>query len=183
MKIVPYPHPALRAKMKPVTALDETVRSNAARMLELMYAADGLGLAAPQVALDYQLIVMNFEGDPENKAAELVAINPVIVETKGAFKDREGCLSFVGLYQDIRRFQTVKVQYYDLAGQLNEMTASDLAARLWQHEIDHLHGKLFIDMMTELARRSSKRQLEEFIAEFQVDLKKGVYPPGTVPKL
>ena len=89
----------------------------AGEMLELMYKNEGLGLAAPQVALDYQLLVINFDGDPEQKDKEVVAINPVILEQKGAIKDREGCLSFPGLYQDIRRAKTVKVQYYDLTGQ------------------------------------------------------------------
>jgi len=183
MKIVNYPHPALRAKCKPLAALDESVRTAAAEMLELMYRYEGLGLAAPQVTLDYQMIVMNFGGDSNEKENELVAINPVIVESKGHFKDREGCLSFPNLYQDIRRSKTVKVQFYKLDGTLNEMTCSDLAARLWQHEIDHLHGTLFIDKMGPLARMNSKRDIEDFIEDFNKDLKKGTWPPGTEPKL
>src|SRR5437763_15970438 len=98
MKIVNYPHPALRVKCKPLAALDEGVRTQAAEMLELMYRHEGLGLAAPQVALDYQMICINFAGDPEKKEHELVAINPVILEAKGTIKDREGCLSFPQLY-------------------------------------------------------------------------------------
>lgn len=183
MKIVKYPHPALRAKCRPLTTLDEGVRTAAAQMLELMYKAEGLGLAAPQVALDYQMIVINFAGDPNEKDAELVAINPVIVEGKGAIKDREGCLSFPDLYQDIRRFKTVTAQFYGLDGKLHEMVCSDLPARIWQHEIDHLNGVLFIDKMGPLARMSSKKALEELIAEFEDGLKKGTIPPGTAPKL
>jgi len=183
MKIVQYPHPALRTKCRPLTTLDEGVRTTAAQMLELMYRHEGLGLAAPQVALDYQMIVINFDGDPGNKELELVAINPVIKEGKGAEKDREGCLSFPGLYQDIRRFKTVTAQYYGLDGNLHEMTCDDLAARIWQHEIDHLNGTLFIDKMGPLARRGSKRYLESFIEDFEEGLKKGTIPPGTTPKL
>jgi peptide deformylase len=183
LKIVKYPHPALRAKCRPLTSLDEGVRTAAAQMLELMYKAEGLGLAAPQVALDYQMIVINFAGDPDEKEAELVAINPVIVDSKGAVKDREGCLSFPELYQDIRRFKTVTAQFYGLDGQLHQMVCSDLAARIWQHEIDHLNGTLFIDKMGPLARASSKRVLEGFVADFEEGLKKGTIPPGTVPKL
>lgn len=182
MKIVQYPHPALRAKCKPLTALDEGIRTTASTMLELMRAADGLGLAAPQVGLDYQLVVMSIPTGEEEPDIEVVAINPVIVETKGAEKDREGCLSFPGLYQDVRRFKTIKAQYYGLDGHLHEMTCSDLAARLWQHEIDHLHGTLFIDKMTEEARRRSKRYLESYISEFEEDVKKGKLPPNTTPK-
>jgi peptide deformylase len=183
MKIVQYPHPALRTACKPLAKLDEDVRTAAAKMLELMYKEEGLGLAAPQVALDYQLIVINFDGDPERKDLEVVAVNPVIVDSKGVEKDREGCLSFPGLYQDVRRHKTVKVQYYGLDGQLHEMTCSDLAARIWQHEIDHLHGTLFIDKMGPLARIGSKKHLETFVAEFEDGLKKGTIPPGTQPKL
>ncbi len=183
MKIVNYPHPALRAKCKPVSALDETVRTHASKMLELMYQHEGLGLAAPQVALDYQMIVINFVGEAEQTDQELVAINPVIIEGKGAEKSREGCLSFPSLYQDIRRFKTVKVQYYTLAGQLQEMTCSDLPARIWQHEIDHLNGTLFIDKMGPIARMSSKKTLDVFIEEFEEALKKGTIPPGTEMKL
>jgi peptide deformylase len=106
MKILNYPHPALRAKCRPLTGLDESIRTAAAGMLDLMYAAEGLGLAAPQVGLDFQMVVINFKADPEQKNLEVVAINPVIVESKGSLKDREGCLSFPGLFQDVRRFNT-----------------------------------------------------------------------------
>lgn len=183
MKIVAYPHPSLRTKCKPLTALDEGVRTAASRMLELMYKHEGLGLAAPQVALDYQMIVINFSGDPNEPEQQLVAINPVIVETKGAEKDREGCLSFPGLYQDIRRAKSVKVKYYTIAGELHEMTCTDLAARIWQHEIDHLHGTLFIDKMGPIARMSSKKSIDSFISDFEEGLKKGSIPPGTEMKL
>ena len=183
MKILTYPHPALRTKCKPLTGLDEGVRTAAQEMLMLMYRHEGLGLATPQVGLDYQMIVINFDGDPNTREAEVVAINPVVIETKGVLKDREGCLSFPGLYQDIRRAKTVKVQYYALDGKLNEMVCSDLAARIWQHEIDHLQGGLFIDKMGPLARMSSKRTLEEFIADFAEDVKKGNLPAGLEPKL
>lgn len=183
MKIVNYPHPALREKCKPVTALDESVRTAAAKMLELMYEHDGLGLAAPQVALDYQMLVINFKGEPKDKDAELVAINPVIIESQGAEKDREGCLSFPGLYQDIRRAKTVKVQYYTLDGQLQEMLCHDLPARIWQHEIDHLNGVLFIDRMAPSAKMGSKKMVEELIAKYESDFKKGKIDPGLSPKL
>lgn len=183
MKIVNYPHPALRAKCKPLTGLDESVRTAAAAMLDLMYEREGLGLAAPQVALDYQMVVINFKADPALKDLEVVAINPVVTDTKGAVKDREGCLSFPGLYQDIRRAKTVTVQYYTLDGTLQQMTCSDLAARVWQHEIDHLHGTLFIDKMGPVARMGSKRDIETLLWEFEDDKKKGRLPPDTEPRL
>ena len=175
MKIVKYPHPALRHVAKPVASIDKDVQMAAGQMLDLMYKHEGLGLAAPQVDFPFQLLVMNFEGDPERKDMEYVAINPVIVESKGTINDREGCLSFPGLYQNVRRHKTVKVQAYNLKG--------DLPSRVWQHEIDHLDGVLFIDKMGPLGRLGSKKDLEKFIAEFDQAKKKGEIPPGTEPKL
>ena len=182
MKIVKYPHPALRVQARPVTAIDKDVQLAAAAMLDLMYSHEGLGLAAPQVALDFQLLVMNFEGDPERKDMEYVAINPVVVESKGTVNDREGCLSFPGLYQNVRRAKSVKVQAYNLKGELYEMACGELPARVWQHEIDHLHGVLFIDKMGPLGRMGSKKDLEKFIAEFEEAKKKGTLPPDLEPK-
>jgi peptide deformylase len=176
LTIVEYPHPALRVTCKPVTTIDKDVVMAAGQMLELMYKHEGLGLAAPQVALDYRLLVINFTGKAEDKENEFVAINPVIVDQKGTIKDREGCLSFPNLYQDIRRAKTVTVQGYTLDGKGFEMTCSDLPARIWQHEIDHLNGVMFIDKMGPIARMSSKKDLETFIAAFEKKKRKGELP-------
>jgi len=184
MKILNYPHPALRVQARPIVALDADVLKAAAEMLELMYKSEGLGLAAPQVGLDIQLLVMNFAGDPERKDAELVAINPVIVESKGGtISDREGCLSFPGLYQNVRRHKTVKVLAYNLKGERFEMVCNDLPARVWQHEIDHLAGTLFIDRMGSLGLNRSQKDLEKFIADFEKAKKKGELPAGLDAKL
>lgn len=183
MKIVNYPHPALRAKARPVERIDADVTRAAHGMLEIMYKHEGLGLAAQQVGLDIQLLVINFAGDPEAKDQEVVAINPTILELKGVLKDREGCLSFPELYQDVRRAKQVRVLAYGLDGQPFEMACTDLAARVWQHEVDHLNGVLFIDKMGPLARMGSKKYLEDFIADFEDDVKQGRIPPGTQPKL
>ncbi|MGL6073198.1 MAG: peptide deformylase [Fimbriiglobus sp.] len=183
MKILQYPHGVLRAKARPVATIDKDLQIAAGEMLELMYKHEGLGLAAQQVGLDIQILVINFAGDANEKDQEVVAINPVILETKGGVKDREGCLSFPGLYQDIRRAETIKVQAYGLDGKSFEMVCSGLAARIWQHEIDHLNGMLFIDKMGALARMASKKYLESYIQEFDDGLKKGSIPPGTEKKL
>ena len=172
-KIVLYPHPALRHPAKPLSAIDAEVRRYAGRMLELMYENKGLGLAAPQIALPVQLLVMNFDGDPEKKDLECVAVNPVIMDRKGTQEGDEGCLSFPDLYQRVRRAKTVIVQYYDLDGNLKEMTAHDLPARLWQHEIDHLHGRLFIDVMGPMGRLASKSTLRAFEADHKAAQKRG----------
>ncbi|MBY0455879.1 MAG: peptide deformylase [Gemmataceae bacterium] len=178
MKIVKYPHPALRVTTKPVTAVDADVQKAAGRMLELMYRSDGLGLASPQVALDYQMVVMNFAGDAGQTDQEVVALNPAIVDRRGGLvNDREGCLSFPGLYQNVRRYKTVTVEFYNLKGEKVAMTCHDLAARVWQHELDHLNGTLFIDVMGSLGLSRSQRDLEKFIADFEKDKKKGELPP------
>jgi peptide deformylase len=176
MKIVQYPHPSLRRKAEPVAALSKELRLQVGEMFELMYRNEGLGLAAPQVDAGNRVIVMNFSGDPLEKDQEYVAINPVIIETKGAIEDREGCLSFPGLFSKVRRARSVKVRAYNLDGELYEMTASDLPARVWQHEIDHLDGVLFIDKMGMLGRINSKRAIEDFVAEFEEAKKSGELP-------
>jgi peptide deformylase len=182
MKIVQYPHPALRHKADPVTSISKELHLQVGTMLELMYANEGLGLAAPQIAATNRVLVMNFAGDPEAKNEEYVAINPVIIEMKGTIEDREGCLSFPGLFSKVRRAKTVKVQAYNLKGELYEMTASELPARVWQHEIDHLDGVLFIDKMGMLGRLNSKRAIEEFVDDFNKAKAKGELPKDMDPK-
>jgi peptide deformylase len=153
MQIVKYPHPALRHKAGPVTEINEDLKKLVGGMLELMYRHEGLGLAAPQVAAPVRVLVMNFSADPAQKDHEFVAINPVLVEaSKAIIDDREGCLSFPDLYAKVRRAKRVKVQAYNLKGELYEMECSELPARVWQHEIDHLNGVLFIDYISRLKR-------------------------------
>jgi peptide deformylase len=149
-------------------------------MLELMYEARGLGLAANQVALPYQMLVMNHTADPLQKEHELVCINPVLVERKGSVEGEEGCLSFPKLYQKVRRAKTVKVRTYNLDGQLIEIDGSDLIARVLQHEIDHLHGILFIDKMGVIGRLASRGALGEFEREYQRCRERGEFPPDEV---
>lgn len=177
LKIVKYPHPALRHPGKAVGTIDKELRLQVGDMMEAMYEARGLGLAAPQVALPYQLLVMNVTGDPNQKDREEVYINPVIVERKGFIDDEEGCLSFPKLYQKIRRSKTITVQAYDLKGQLVEKTVSDLEARAWQHEIDHLNGVLFIDKMGVIARLSARSSVKSFESEFRRAQEHGEIPP------
>ncbi len=176
LKIVQYPHPALRFKAKPVTSIDKEFHLRIGRMFELMYEAKGLGLAANQVAIPHQFLVLNITGDPSQKESEEVFINPVIVERKGTIDDSEGCLSFPGLYQRIRRAKSVKVQAYNINGVAVEIEATGLASRAWQHEIDHLNGVLFVDKMSLVSRIASKTTLGEMETEFRIAQKKGEVP-------
>lgn len=177
MKIVQYPHPALRHPAKPLTAIDRQVHLDAGRMLELMYENKGLGLAANQVFLPYRIVVINPTGDPQQRDREEVLLNPVILERKGSMEGEEGCLSFPGLYQKIRRAKMVSVQAYNLRGEVVEKVISDLESRLWQHEVDHLDGILFIDKMGTIARLASRGALREFEQEYQRGQEKGEIPP------
>jgi peptide deformylase len=176
-KIVHYPHPALRHKSQPVTTIDKALHLNIGEMMELMYQAKGLGLAAPQVALPYQLLVMNITGDPKQPEREEVFLNPQVVERKGVMEDEEGCLSFPGLYQTVRRAQTIKVRAYNLKGELVEKVVSNLESRAWQHEIDHLNGVLFIDMMGPIARLAARACVKKFEKAFREAQAKGEIPP------
>jgi peptide deformylase len=173
MKIVFYPHPALRHPAKPLGAIDKQVHLDAGRMLELMYENKGLGLAANQVFLPYRIVVLNPTGDPQQRDREEVLLNPVILERKGTIEGEEGCLSFPGLFQKIRRAKTVRVQAYNLRGEVIEKSVSDLESRLWQHEVDHLDGILFIDKMGTIARLASRNSLKEFEQDFQRAQEKG----------
>jgi peptide deformylase len=155
-KIVHYPHPALRHKSQPVTTIDKELHLHIGEMMELMYQAKGLGLAAPQVALPFQLLVMNITGDPNQPECEEV---------------------FPGLYQDVRRAQTIKVRAYNLKGELVEKVISDLEARAWQHEIDHLNGVLFIDMMGPIARFAARTSVKKFEKSYREAQAKGEIPP------
>ena len=177
MKIVEYPHPALRYPARPLTSIDEKVRTQAKQMLELMYKARGLGLAYNQVALPYQLIVINRTADPTQTEAEQVLINPILIERKGSMEGEEGCLSFPELYAKVRRSKTIKARAYNLKGELIEINCSDLPSRLIQHEVDHLHGVLFIDKMGHIARMSSRGAIKDFERKYRKAQERGDIPP------
>lgn len=176
LKIVQYPHPSLRHKARPLTAIDDKVRRVAEEMLELMHAAKGLGLAAPQVGLPFQMFVCNYVGDPDEKEAEAVYLNPVITEKSGSIEAEEGCLSFPGLYQKVRRAKSITAEAYNLKGEHVRLTMSELPARIWQHETDHLDGKLFIDKLGVIGKLGSRGALAEFEHEYRKAQKKGEYP-------
>lgn len=167
MQILPYPHPALRWKSKPIQEINDGLRKVVAEMFELMYAAKGIGLAANQVGLPYRLFILNLSGDPEEKDEEIVFINPEILKRKGTTEGEEGCLSFPGMYGQVKRAAKIDVEAFDLDGQCFEYSLDDLAARAVQHESDHLDGVLFIDRMTETARRELDPVITDFDAQFR----------------
>src|SRR3972149_1793528 len=159
MNIVNYPDPVLRrrASLQPDTNKERGLQVE--EMLELMYQAQGIGLAAPQVGWSVRLFIIDGDGD---RNMEKVFINPVIIEETGELNKEEGCLSFPGVMGKVVRAQRIKAQAYNLKGQKIEIAAEGLAARAWQHEIDHLNGCLFIDKMSPANRLAISPQLKDF---------------------
>ena len=151
-------------------------------MLKLMYAAKGIGLAANQVGLPYRLFIMNLTGDPEEKDEEIVFINPEILKRKGTTEGEEGCLSFPGMYGQVKRAAKVDIEAFDLNGECFEYSLDELAARAVQHECDHLDGVLFIDRMPEVGRRELDPVVSDFETQFRRWQAEGRFAPDEVLK-
>jgi peptide deformylase len=177
MQIVSYPHPALRWKSKAVVRIDVDLKQMVRAMFDLMYATNGIGLAANQVAMPLRLFIMNATGSAAESAAEQVFLNPEIVRRKGSVEAEEGCLSLPGLYGQVRRSEKIVVNAFDLEGREFEMDLEDLEARVVQHENDHIDGVLFIDRMTEVARRELDPRIADFEAQFRRQQASGTIPP------
>jgi peptide deformylase len=135
-------------------------------MFELMYEARGVGLAANQVDLPLRMFLVNLESDPD-QGEELVFVNPVLSRPKGSEETEEGCLSLPGLYGLVRRPKQIRVNAYSIDGSEIQADVDGLLARVVQHETDHLDGVLFIDRMSESARRELKVELDEFETVFR----------------
>jgi len=159
LHILHYPDPRLRIKAEPVAQVDESVRQLVDNMLETMYDAPGIGLAAPQVNVSKRLIVIDIS---ETRDSPLCLINPVIAEREGSEVMEEGCLSVPGVYDTVERSAAIRVQALDRNGQIYEMKADGLLAVCIQHEMDHLEGKLFVDYLTEMKRQRIRKKLEKY---------------------
>ncbi len=177
MQIVLYPHPALRFKSVPITQITPELRDTVREMFDLMYAAEGIGLAANQVGLPYRLFVLNLTGKKEEPDQEHVFINPEIVKRKGTQEAEEGCLSFPKLYGQVRRASEIVVEAFDLDGQGFELAIDDLASRAIQHETDHLDGKLFTDRLSEADQREALSKINDFESLFRRQQELGLIPP------
>lgn len=182
-KIVRYPDPVLRAKCRSVTEITPEIRALAADMLETMREANGVGLAAPQIAVDVQLAVIDVSHSPDSitfmkingEKVDMVQHMPVVIINPqlelGSAKEisEEGCLSFPRLRGDIRRSSQIKVSYTNLDGNTVTVESDGLLARAFQHEIDHLNGILFIDRLNAVAKVSIKRKLARLMEEWEED--------------
>lgn len=159
-EIVKYPEPVLSKPAAPVTQFDAALKKLVAEMFESMYAAQGIGLAAPQIGLSKRLTVIDvsFKKNPDEK---IVLINPEIVEEEGKQFEEEGCLSLPDIREKVHRAARVKVRAQNERGDWFETEGTELLARAFQHEIDHLNGILFIDRISRLKREIALRKIRK----------------------
>jgi len=164
LKIVKYPEPVLSQPGEPVTEFNDELKKLVDDMFETMYASQGIGLAAPQVAVSKRVTVIDLSQgkDPEQK---LVLVNPEIIFREGKQYEEEGCLSFPEIREKVQRASTVKVRAQDLNGKWFEMDGEELLSRAFQHEIDHLDGMLFIFRMSSLKRDLVLRKIRKMQRE------------------
>jgi len=158
--IVKYGDPVLERPAEPVTTFDDDLRKLVEDMFESMYAAHGVGLAAPQIGLSKRLAVIDvtFKEDPE---AKLVLANPEIIHTEGRQSQNEGCLSVPEFRETVTRPRKVTIRAQDVTGKFYEKTGEDLLARAFLHETDHLYGKLYITHISALKRDLMKRKIKK----------------------
>jgi len=158
LPILHFPDPRLRNRAEPVVGVDDAVRTLVADMLETMYAAPGIGLAAIQVNVPRRVITIDVSDD---RSQPVALINPEIVEKRGSVSTEEGCLSVPGIYDAVDRAEWVCFRALDLSGEPYEQEAEGLLAVCIQHEIDHLDGRLFVDYLSQLKRQRIRKKLEK----------------------
>jgi peptide deformylase len=176
LELVEYPHPALARKAKPLARIDDAVRDAVTQMFDIMYEAQGVGLAANQVALPYRLFVVNVTGQ-RGGGEELVFLNPALSRPRGTAVQEEGCLSLPGLRMDVRRPERVVLDAWSLDGQPIHLDLDGFLARVVQHEFDHLEGRLFTDRLPEAAALEARRALASMHEVFAGRQARGEFPP------
>jgi peptide deformylase len=158
LTVLEFPDPRLRTRARPVEEFDAALKQLVGDMLETMYAAPGIGLAATQVNVHRQLIVMDVGGETRQPQ---VFINPEILSRDGVEVSEEGCLSVPNIFEEVERAARVRVRAWDAEGNSFERDLEGLAAVCLQHEMDHLAGKLFVDYLSVLKRERIRRKLEK----------------------
>ena len=159
-KIIYLPDPRLRKISTPVQTFDDELYALIDDMFDTMYAAKGVGLAAPQIGLNIRLSVVDVIGD---KSQQLVLANPEIIASEGQVEYQEGCLSVPSVYDTVHRAEKVTLRAQNKFGEFFEMNAEGLLGECFQHEIDHLNGKLFVDLLSPLKRSMARKKLNKFI--------------------
>src|SRR5574344_362325 len=163
LKVYEYPHPILKKKADKVVKVDDDLRQLLDDLLETMYAAVGVGLAAPQVGISQRILVIDAERDDEGQHGQpMYFINPEIVwKSDTKVIGEEGCLSVPGMRAEVERFEKIRVHYLDYNGNEQEILADDFLAVVLQHEMDHLEGILYIDRISRLKRQMLIKKLEK----------------------
>jgi len=159
-EVVKYPDPVLAKPGVPITVFDAKLKTLVEEMFESMYAAQGIGLAAPQISISQRVTVIDcsFKKNPEEK---IVLINPEIIDREGKQVEEEGCLSLPDIREKVQRAAWVKVKAQNVDGEWFEVEGEELLARAMQHEIDHLDGVLFIDRLSRLKRDLVLRKIKK----------------------
>lgn len=169
LQIRHYPDPVLKLKAEPVTTFDGPLRRLAEDMLETMYSAPGVGLAAPQVGVSQRLIVLDCS--PKDAGQNpLIAVNPEIVTREGECCEEEGCLSVPEYYAKVVRSEKVRIRFQDVNGIAHDLEAEGLWAICFQHEIDHLDGILFVDRLSPLKRSLFRKKYQKILEQRQEQL-------------
>jgi len=158
LKVLSYPDKRLRTKAVPVEVVDDSVRKMMDDMLETMYKAPGIGLAATQVNIHQQIVVIDIS---EDKSEPLYLVNPKIIAKSGSEVSEEGCLSVPEYYAEVERAEAVTVSALGRDGKAYEIEADGLLAVCIQHELDHLQGKLFVDYLSPLKQQRVRKKLEK----------------------
>jgi peptide deformylase len=167
LKIHEFPDPVLRQRAAPVEFFDEDLRALARDMAATMFDAPGVGLAAPQIGQSIKMIVVDRSRPEDGFRSWLALINPEIAAAEGRQCDSEGCLSVPELTSKVDRHRKITVRYQDLAGAPQEITAEDRFAVVLQHEIDHLHGVLFLDRLSPLKRGLYLKKYKKWLSQQQ----------------
>lgn len=163
-RIIEYPDPRLRRKAAPVGVFDANLEELVKRMLELMHAEHGVGLAAPQVGVSRRLFVYNSTGEPKDDA---VLVNPELMDLTDLVEAEEGCLSVPNVRVNIRRARRCRLRGQDLSGRPVELVGEGLVARIWQHEMDHLDGKLIVDRMDGADKIANRKAISDLEARYR----------------
>ncbi len=163
LKIIHYPDPRLAQICSQIEQIDQKIRMLADRMFELMFEANGVGLAAPQVGITLQLFVASPTLQTDDRE---IFINPKITSTEDTVEVEEGCLSLPGINCNIKRAKIVTVEALDAYGKPFSVTADELAARAYQHEIDHLNGRIILDRMGSLSKLANRRTIKDLQDQF-----------------
>ena len=156
--ILEFPDPRLRTRARPVTRFDADLHRVVDDMLETMYAAPGIGLAATQIDVHQRLLVIDVSAEHNDP---LVVINPEILSREGEIATEEGCLSVPGYYDEVKRASKIRLRAQDRDGKVFERDCEELLAVCVQHEMDHIDGRLFVDYLSSLKRERIRKKLEK----------------------